>query len=294
MKCQRCGTEMGDGNLYCPSCGQEVQIVPNFEPEVEHTISQAMDHILSDVFRKDDKGMKSSGGQKEAEKSQSGKKHFFRWIILLLGISFVVLLSVFAYMNYTSDYQIRRGNFYLKRKEYTEAMKHYEKAEKIDPDNTGIPLYLAECYEAMDKMAGYEASLTRVIQNDNASEVHLKIAYTRLANLYLENNEYQKIAKLLKTCEDVEVMDKFGMYRAQLPKFSHEDGEYSDIVPLKIIGDQKGTIYYSTDGSDQTIESKIYTSPIFLYKGEHNIKAIYVNEFGVVSDVITGKFIIKF
>ena len=48
------------------------------------------------------------------------------------------------------------------------------------------------------------------------------------------------------------------------------------------------------DGTDPTVESKVYSSPIFLYEGEHVIKAIYVNEFGVSSEVITAKFKIKF
>ena len=283
MKCQRCGAELVAGKLYCSACGQEIQIVPDFEPEVEHTINQTMEHILKDVFHKDEK-----------HKEKECKKHFFRWMILLLIISFAVLFLVYGYMNYTTDYQIRRGNYFLKRQEYTEAVKHYEKAEKIDPDDTGIPLYLAECYEAMEKMAGYEASLTKVIRNENADEEHLKIAYIRLANLYLENGEYQKIAKLLKSCKDIEVMEKFGKYCAQLPEFSHDTGEYADIIPLKIQAGDKGAVYYTTDGSEPTIESKKYKSPIFLDKGKHIIKAIYVNEFGVVSEVITGKFIIKF
>jgi len=42
------------------------------------------------------------------------EKHYFYWIILLLLISFVVLALVFGYMNFTADYQMRRGNYYLK------------------------------------------------------------------------------------------------------------------------------------------------------------------------------------
>ena len=289
MKCQKCGAEISEGKLYCSACGQEIQIVPDFEPEVEHTINQTMYHILNDVFQGEVRHAKTS-----SQKEKKHKKHYFRWISLLLVFSFLILLLVFGYMNYTSDYQIRRGNYYLKREEYTEAIRHYEKAEAIAPENAEIALYLAECYAAMDKMAGYEASLTKVIQNKAASQEYLKLAYTRLASLYLENNEYQKIAKLLKTCEVPEVLELFGKYQAQLPKFSHEEGEYADIIPLKIQGGDKGTVYYTTDGTDPTIESKAYSTPIFLDKGEYTIKAIYVNEFGVVSDIITGKFKIKF
>lgn len=285
MKCQQCGVEIEEGKMYCSSCGQEVQIVPDFEPEVENTINQAMDHILKDVFRKDNI---------KTVKRKVRKKHFFRWMLLLIVLSFAVLLLVWGYMNNAVDYQIRRADYYMKQQNYPEAVKHFEKAETIDPARIEIALYLAECYDAMEKKAGYEASLTKVIQSEYASEEYLRAAYTRLANLYLENQEYQKIAKLLKNCKDVQVIEQFGKYRAQLPKFSHDTGEYNDIIPLKIQGGEKGTVYYTMDGTEPTVESKVYNSLIFLEKGEYVIKAIYVNEFGVSSEVITAKFTIKF
>jgi len=296
MICPKCGTEIEEEKMYCSCCGQEVRIVPDFEPEVEHTIDQTMDHILQDVFQKDKRNAASQKKSKKdkTKKTPKRKKHYYLWIILLLLVSFVVLFLVFGYMNYTADYQIRRGNYYFKLSAYAEAIKHYEKAESIDPENVEIALYLAECYAAMEKMAGYEANLTKVIQNENVPSQYLKLAYNGLANLYLENGEYHKIAKLLKTCTEPEVIENFEKYLASPPKFSHEEGEYEDMIPLKIQTGDKGTVYYTTDGTDPTTESNVYSTPIFLDKGEYTIKAIYVNEFGVVSDIITGKFKIKF
>ena len=290
MICPKCGTKIEEGNMYCSSCGQEIRIVPDFEPEVEHTIDQTMAHILKDVFRQ----KKKNALPKNAKKKPAKKKNYFVWIMLLLFISFVVLLLVFYYMTFTADYQIRRANYYFAQNDYTEAIKHYEKAEKLDPENVEIILYLADCYISMDKPAGYEAYLTKVIQNENAPAEYQKLAYARLANLYLENQEYNKIAKMLKTCSDQEVIDAFDKYLSQAPQFSHDAGEYKDMIPLKIQGSGKGVVYYTTDGTDPTTESKVYSTPIFLDKGEYTIKAIYVNEFGVVSDIITGKFKIKF
>ena len=106
MKCQQCGVEIEEGKMYCSSCGQEVQIVPDFEPEVENTINQAMDHILKDVFRKDNI---------KTVKRKVRKKHFFRWMILLIVLSFSVLLLVWGYMNNAVDYQIRRADYYMKQ-----------------------------------------------------------------------------------------------------------------------------------------------------------------------------------
>ena len=297
MKCRRCGEEIAEGKMYCSACGHEIQIVPDFDPEVDHTISQAMGQILNEVFEKGKPQEEIVSYQRDKSPKKSVKSktwHYFRWIILILIISLAVLLAVFGYMNYTSDYQMKRGHYYFKMQDYTEAIKHYNKAAEIDPADANIQLYLAKCYKDMDKIAGYEACLTNVIHNEYASKEQLNLAYMRLASLYLENGEYQKIAKLLKACKDVQVIEQFGKYRAQLPKFSHSEGEYNDIIPLKIQGGEKGVVYYTTDGTEPTKESKEYTKPIFLDKGEYIIKAIYVNEYGVTSECITGKFIIKF
>ena len=34
MKCPNCGAEMEEGKLYCEHCGEDIHIVPDFEPEV--------------------------------------------------------------------------------------------------------------------------------------------------------------------------------------------------------------------------------------------------------------------
>ena len=46
MKCQNCGNEIEEGHLICDVCGNEIQIVPDFEPEIE----EEMEETLSTLF----------------------------------------------------------------------------------------------------------------------------------------------------------------------------------------------------------------------------------------------------
>lgn len=42
MKCPNCGREMAEGTLYCEYCGEDIHIVPDFEPELELDIQQTI------------------------------------------------------------------------------------------------------------------------------------------------------------------------------------------------------------------------------------------------------------
>ena len=43
MKCPNCGEEMAEGSLYCEHCGEDIHIVPDFEPELEKSIAKTME-----------------------------------------------------------------------------------------------------------------------------------------------------------------------------------------------------------------------------------------------------------
>ena len=49
MICPNCGFEMKDEDLYCENCGQEIHIVPLFEPEIEQSITDNLSNILSNI-----------------------------------------------------------------------------------------------------------------------------------------------------------------------------------------------------------------------------------------------------
>ncbi len=42
MKCPHCGNELKEGYLICEKCGEEIRIVPDFEPEIENSITETL------------------------------------------------------------------------------------------------------------------------------------------------------------------------------------------------------------------------------------------------------------
>ncbi len=49
MVCPKCGCEWKDGHLYCDSCGMELQIVPDFEPEIENSITETLSTVAEEI-----------------------------------------------------------------------------------------------------------------------------------------------------------------------------------------------------------------------------------------------------
>ena len=46
MNCPKCGKELINGHLYCEACGYEINLVPEFEAEVEESIAESMKEIV--------------------------------------------------------------------------------------------------------------------------------------------------------------------------------------------------------------------------------------------------------
>ena len=45
MICPKCGTTIPEGKLYCEKCGEEIRMVPEFEPEIEYSIKESLSGI---------------------------------------------------------------------------------------------------------------------------------------------------------------------------------------------------------------------------------------------------------
>ncbi len=75
MKCPNCGEEMPEGSLYCEHCGEEIHMVPDFEPELEGNIEQSIQNILEDI-KQDEEEKTRKQGKKD---TGSGRKRMWKF-----------------------------------------------------------------------------------------------------------------------------------------------------------------------------------------------------------------------
>ena len=119
MKCPHCGAEIPEGYMLCEKCGTEIQIVPDFDTEVENSITETLTNIVEGLNEagllvpdpEEEKPAEPKQKGKEGKRKKTGK---MRWLILfifipiLIAIGFLIYISVTEYLN-SPEYQMKRA-----------------------------------------------------------------------------------------------------------------------------------------------------------------------------------------
>ncbi len=301
MICSNCGHEFDDSKIFCPNCGTEVHIVPEFVPEIEQSIEESIQNIVTDVIGDEgDKTAESGSFDTTTDLFASEDESFvkkaalskFSYIYIgaagLIIVLLLVFLVVMFYRDNSSSYNIKCGDKAYAQGEYKKATDSYKKASQLDPTNPDILLKIADCYKSLDNVdMAIDVYKTMIDKFPDST-----LAFSSVISIYEENGDYDEIDVFLKEYADEDMKKAFVDYLAYPPVFSHDDGSYDSAIILTITSDSEGKIYYTDDGSKPDTSSKEYSEPIMLKKGKHMIQAVFVNKFGVMSPVMTHSYIV--
>ena len=304
MKCPNCGAEMKEGMLYCEHCGEDIHIVPDFEPEIEYNMEQTLNDIAREMEPEAEQEENTSQEISELQdwdevSGEQTKRHPFRWKFIVLTLVLAVVAVVctgfgISYSHYHSaEYQAKCAKEYVAKEEYDEAITCYERALEIDPENITLKFELADIYFQKNNKIEYEYLLREIVTDPAATTEQLESAYGKLIAIYAAREDYKTINDLLQNCGNVNIMSKYQSYMAMEPEFSLQEGYYTSIQPLKLTTFGSGKIYYTMDGSEPTEDSSLYTAPILLESGDYCVKAIYINENAISSKVVTKNYHIE-
>lgn len=308
MKCPNCGAEMKEGMLYCEHCGEDIHIVPDFEPEIEYNMEQTLSDIAKEMEpetepetdREADTGQDAPELQdwdNLPENHTAG--HPFRWKFIVLALVLAVVAVVctgfgISYSHYHSaEYQVKCAKEYVAEEEYDQAITCYERALEIDPENLTFKFELADIFFQKNNKIEYEYLLREIVTDPDATTEQLESAYGKLIAIYAAREDYKTINDLLQNCGNINIMSKYQSYMAMEPEFSLQEGYYTSIQPLKLTTFGSGKIYYTMDGSEPGENSSLYTAPILLESGDYCVKAIYINENDISSKVVTKNYHIE-
>jgi hypothetical protein len=308
-------------SLYCEKCGADIHIVPDFEPELEFSMTQTLNGIKEELTEQtksarqpDTAGRKArereaqeragqgeqsgqegtAGQEKEARKSGNAGK------IRLIGLAAAGVLAILVtvegvrvYQAHSYEYQLRMAASSAAQERYEKAIRYYSRALELDSRDLEVRFALAEAYFLKGNQVEYEYLLRGVIQDPAADEDQLDRAYKKLIAIYRDRKDYVTIHEIVKNSGSDRIRETYQVYLANVPEFSYQTGAYGEILPLKLASVTAGKIYYTLDGSEPSEESELYTAPIFLEDGDHVVKAFFVNEYGIASDCVTKAYHIE-
>ena len=297
MKCPNCGEEMADGALYCEHCGEDIHIVPDFEPELEHNIQQIISGIMEELEVPPQEAPEGAEPPVQpVEEQHPAKKRFGKWLLLLIPIALVfcaaVGMGIWVYLYNSQEYQVEKALQCVSSEEYDKAIAHYNRALELDGNNIELQFSLAEVYFLKNNKIEYEYLLREIARNDNATTEQLDRAYGKLIAIYRAREDYKTINELILGSGNEQMISTYQNYIANPPEFSVIEGDYTTIQPLKLTAMGSGKIYYTLDGSDPDEHSEQYTMPIILEKGKYVVKAVFVNDNGVVSEIVQCTYFI--
>lgn len=301
MKCPNCGNELKEGYLICEKCGEEIQIVPDFEPEIENSITETLSTLAAlqegegtqEEVPQEDEDIEETEISDTDETLDDGRRV---WVIVsLIAVLAVTLIAygAYAYHVRTADYQIDKAREYAANGNYKDAIACLENAYASYPDDADILFLEADYYYLQQDYVSAVRVLYRIIDGGKFTSDDLEEAYSKVIAIYANEGMYGQINEMLRNCPEPDIVNMFQNYLAMEPQFSYVEGSYDEVIPLKLSSNTAGTIYYTMDGTKPTTDSAIYTAPLFLESGEYTVSAFFVNDYGIESEIVSKTYVIN-
>lgn len=285
MQCPKCGQEIEEGHLLCEKCGYEIQVVPDFEAEVDRSISETMTGIIE--------GLPEEFLIHPDEELFEEKRHFPWFAVSSISI-LLILIAIVGGMFYhyykSPDYQMKQATKYVENNDYDHAAEAIKRAEELGSDYATVHLALADVYLNKGDIESFRNTIFSIINHQGLSDQDIIFAYDRLVGYYVSTKQYDAINNILVTAALDEVKVKYNEYMAKVPEFNYTEGSYDEVIPLKITANTEGTIYYTLDGSEPDKHSSVYDSPIFLDTGDYVLTAVFYNSYGVKSPMAQSSY----
>ncbi len=233
--------------------------------------------------------LKRQRQQKRLEAAKRKRRNLLITLFVILAL--IAAGIVVVYQNsYTG--MIRKGYNAIQTHDYAAAERYFERAVVKDRSRPEAYVGYAEVYIDQDELDQAEEVFLSAIETQPTNEK----LYQAAIDFYMDTEQPEKIASLLKDCEDETVLDAVSDYISSAPEFSPEEGSFSEVQEITLTSDTGGDIYYTLDGSDPSAETGTkYTEPILLQnEGETEIRAVAVNSRGIPSVAASSTYTIQF
>ena len=288
--CPNCGAQFSDDEVFCPVCGQEVQIVPDF------VTAEIQLQELHKKIKEEEKAQQEA--RERAEMIRRRIRQRRNHVILVICLAAAAVAAWFTVTkameirreHSTFSYQYERAEALLKEGNAVEADEYVRRALTMRPDDQNALLLQADILLAQGKEEDMENLLFHYLELYPDDEQ----GYIFLIDQYLESGRNEDVSAILSDCTQPSVLKKYARLLPEGPVFSPDEGVYNKDQEVKLKAEGKGTIYYTTDGSDPSSSSLVYTGPLKLSEGITTIKSMLITEEGFPSPVSAAIYQIQY
>ena len=227
--------------------------------------------------------------QKRLEAAKRKRRNLLITLFLLLALAAAGIYLVYQ-NSYTS--MVNKGYRAIQSGDYGAAENYFDRAVRKDRSRPDAYTGRAEIYVDQNDLEGAEEVFLSAIETQPTNEQ----LYQAAIDFYMETEQPGKISALLQDCEDQNVLSTVSDYISEAPVFTPESGTYDEVQEITISSETGGEIYYTTDGTDPTVETGTkYEQPVLIQtEGEVEIRAIAVNANGIPSTVSSSVYTVEF
>lgn len=232
---------------------------------------------------------------KRKKKRKKNRLHTAAYILTVL-IALTVGFLAFRYGRYHS------GNALLSQARREAQQGQYRKAadtidriidlrdSRVNVSARELQLMKADYQYHAGDYADAASSAVQLV-SETASDSNLSEQAAEIAvNSYKKTADYAGIADFLHTFKDRPFVSDYAAYQSEAPEISLKSGSYAENINVTINSAGSGTVYYTTDGSDPSDESRQYLKALSLKEGNYTVRAVYINSYGVASQVTEREY----
>ena len=201
--------------------------------------------------------------------------------LLLMLLLILMLIGITSFLLYRNSYAgvVSRGQQALGARNLAEAEVLFRRAIRQNPSRTEGYSGLAGVFIEQDDLPGAESIFLIALQTQTTN-VEL---YRALIHFYIDTDQLWSIPLLLQGVDE-QVIEGVADYFTPMPEFTLAEGTFQEVQEIALTIEGEMTIRYTTDGTNPSLRSTVYTEPILLREeGTTTIRAVGVNERGIPS-----------